>query len=102
MVEKSETVPFFSMVLLAIAGVLVTLGSALLWAHTGSVTVDSHAQKAANYYIVGFYYIWLVALAIVWTRTFSRAVSGALYLLLGGLVFEGEQSIFALAPCLLK
>lgn len=76
-------------VLQAIALVLIVVGSALLWANSNNVTVDSNAQKSANYYIVGFLYIWLVSEAIVIMRARdSHASAGALYLVLGGMLFE--------------
>ena len=90
----SQTTPSFqpnvlNYALVGTAGIFIIVGSALCWAHTGSVTVDSNAQKSANYYIIGFFFVWLTALAIVYTRyRFSRATAGALYLLLGGLIFE--------------
>lgn len=75
--------------LLIVSFVFVTIGSALCWSRTGSVTVDTNAQKSANYYIIGFFYVWVVAACIVYCRLkFSRATCSALYLLLGGLVFE--------------
>lgn len=75
-------------VLMVASLIFITIGSALCWAHTGSVTTDANAQKAANYYIIGFFYIWVVSVVILWSRKYSRAASSALYFLSAGLVFE--------------
>ncbi len=84
--HKPMTTP--SKVLLVISLLFITIGSALLWSHTGSVTVDTNAQRAANYYIVGYYYIFLTAvLSLIVPPTYRPG----LYLLLAGLVFEGER-----------
>jgi hypothetical protein len=102
--HKPMTTP--SKVLLVISLLFITIGSALLWSHTGSVTVDTNAQRAANYYIVGYYYIFLTAvLSLIVPPTYRPG----LYLLLAGLVFEGERrwmwewlvihSIPFLVPC---
>lgn len=77
--------PMATKILLGASLVFITIGSALLWSHTGSVTVDTNAQRAANYYIVGFYYIFITAFLCVLVPPTYRP---GLYLLLAGLVFE--------------
>lgn len=72
-------------VLLVVSIIFITIGSALLWAHTGSVTVDTNAQRAANYYIMGFFYIFITS---VLTLLVPPTYRPGLYLLMGGLVFE--------------
>ena len=96
--EPVFAVSFGNTALLASSTVSIIIGSALCWSKTGSVTVDTNAQKSANYFIVGFFYIWLTAVVIYiarWkygTSKNARAGCGALFLLLGGLIFEGYMS----------
>lgn len=77
--------------LLTLSFIFILPGSILCWQDTASVTVDDKAKRAADYFIIGFFYIFLCASAIVISRrrgNAARPISGAIYLILAGLVFE--------------
>eukprot|EP00047_Mylnosiga_fluctuans_P003326 m.228561 g.228561 ORF g.228561 m.228561 type:complete len:310 (-) comp11761_c0_seq1:73-1002(-) len=76
-------------ILTTVSLVFIVVGTALIWYYDSHVAVNSDAEKAANYYNFGFYWLFLASLAILHTRQMNRrGSSGLFYFFIGGLLFE--------------
>ncbi len=90
--------PKLAIYLLVPSLVLVSIGSALVWARTGSVTSNTTSQRVLNFDIISFFYTFLFAatLTVVRLRDANNYASfiSLLWFALAGSFFYSESECF--------
>ena len=76
---QSQTINY---VVLFASLVPIVIGTALIWRNSDTVTVNTNAARAANYYVMAFYYIWISSVIQLMSPNhfvFSRSSSTDLF-----------------------